>query len=142
MQKTLEYEQHAAKCRRMAAEMTTPQLKKQLEDAAGQRVTGAWRGIPSGELDARSRNWAPVLRCSRFSSVPALPCGVRREALGRRQPVTRRRQQVDREHPTLPPLMFLAFLGAAMLEAVVPPPLFAEYAFARYLAGAALAVWS
>jgi hypothetical protein len=34
MQKTLEYEQHAAKCRRMAAEMTTPQLKKQLEDAA------------------------------------------------------------------------------------------------------------
>jgi hypothetical protein len=35
MQETLEYEQHAAKCRRMAAEMTTPQLKKQLEDAAG-----------------------------------------------------------------------------------------------------------
>jgi hypothetical protein len=34
IQKSLEYEQHAAKCRRMAAEMTTPQLKKQLEDAA------------------------------------------------------------------------------------------------------------
>ncbi len=34
MQKVTEYEQHAAACRRMAAEMTSPQLKKQLEDMA------------------------------------------------------------------------------------------------------------
>jgi hypothetical protein len=34
MQKVTEYEQHAAECRRMAAEMTNPQLKKQLEDMA------------------------------------------------------------------------------------------------------------
>jgi hypothetical protein len=41
----------------------------------------------------------------------------------------------------LPPLIFLAFLVAAtVLEAVVPLPLFAGHALARYLAGAALAV--
>jgi protein-S-isoprenylcysteine O-methyltransferase Ste14 len=41
----------------------------------------------------------------------------------------------------LPPLIFLAFLVAAtVLEAVVPLPLLAGHAFARYLAGAALAV--
>ena len=41
----------------------------------------------------------------------------------------------------LPPLIFLAFLLAAtVLEAVVPLPLFAGHALARYLAGAALAV--
>jgi hypothetical protein len=34
MQKVKEYEQHAADCRRMAAEMTNPKLKKQLEDMA------------------------------------------------------------------------------------------------------------
>ena len=34
MPKVTEYEQHAAKCRQMAAETTNPQLKKQLEDAA------------------------------------------------------------------------------------------------------------
>jgi protein-S-isoprenylcysteine O-methyltransferase Ste14 len=41
----------------------------------------------------------------------------------------------------LPPLIFLAFLVAAtVLEAVIPLPLFAGHALARYLAGAALAV--
>ncbi len=41
----------------------------------------------------------------------------------------------------LPPLIFLAFLVAAtVLEAVVPLPLLAGHALARYLAGAALAV--
>jgi protein-S-isoprenylcysteine O-methyltransferase Ste14 len=40
----------------------------------------------------------------------------------------------------LPPLIFLGFLAAAaVLEAVVPLPLLAGYALARYLAGAALA---
>jgi protein-S-isoprenylcysteine O-methyltransferase Ste14 len=41
----------------------------------------------------------------------------------------------------LPPLIFLAFLVAAtVLEVVVPLPVFAADALARYLAGAALAV--
>ncbi len=41
----------------------------------------------------------------------------------------------------LPPLIFLAFLVAAtVLEVLVPLPLLAGQAFARYLAGAALAV--
>ncbi len=41
----------------------------------------------------------------------------------------------------LPPLIFLAFLVAAtVLEAVVPLPLLAGHAFARYLASAALVV--
>ncbi len=41
----------------------------------------------------------------------------------------------------LPPLIFLAFLVAAtVLEAVVPLPLLAGHALARYLVGAALAV--
>jgi protein-S-isoprenylcysteine O-methyltransferase Ste14 len=40
----------------------------------------------------------------------------------------------------LPPLIFLGFLAvAAVLEAVVPLPVLAAYAFPRYLAGAALA---
>src|SRR5260221_6579126 len=40
----------------------------------------------------------------------------------------------------LPPLIFLGFLAAAaVLEAVVPLPLLAAHALARYLAGAALA---
>jgi protein-S-isoprenylcysteine O-methyltransferase Ste14 len=40
----------------------------------------------------------------------------------------------------LPPLIFLGFLAAAaVLEAVVPFPVLAAYAFPRYLAGAALA---
>jgi protein-S-isoprenylcysteine O-methyltransferase Ste14 len=40
----------------------------------------------------------------------------------------------------LPPLIFLAFLAAAtVLEAVVPLPVLAAHALARYLAGAALA---
>ncbi len=34
MQKVTECEQHAGECRRMAAEMTNSQLKKQLEDMA------------------------------------------------------------------------------------------------------------
>ncbi len=34
MQKVEEYEQHAAECRQMAAGMTDPRLKKQLEDMA------------------------------------------------------------------------------------------------------------
>jgi hypothetical protein len=34
MEKVREYEQHAAECRRMAAQMMNPQLKKQLEDMA------------------------------------------------------------------------------------------------------------
>ena len=42
----------------------------------------------------------------------------------------------------LPPLIFLGFLAAAtVLEAVVPLPVLAAYAFPRYLAGATLAVW-
>ncbi len=41
----------------------------------------------------------------------------------------------------LPPLIFLAFLVAAtVLEALVPLPLLAGHALARYLAGAALVV--
>ncbi|SRR6266851_3802901 len=41
----------------------------------------------------------------------------------------------------LPPLIFLAFLAAAtVLEAVVPLPVLAAHALARYLAGAALAL--
>jgi len=41
----------------------------------------------------------------------------------------------------LPPLIFLGFLAAAaVLEAVVPLPLLAGYALARYLGGVALAV--
>ncbi len=41
----------------------------------------------------------------------------------------------------LPPLIFLAFLAVAtVLEAVVPLPLLAAHALARYLVGAALAV--
>jgi hypothetical protein len=41
----------------------------------------------------------------------------------------------------LPPLIFLAFLAAAtVLEAVVPLPVLAAHALARYLAGATLAV--
>jgi phosphoenolpyruvate-protein kinase (PTS system EI component) len=34
MQKFLEYEQHAAECRQMAAQMKNPKLKKRLEDMA------------------------------------------------------------------------------------------------------------
>jgi len=34
MQKVLEYEQHAAECRQMAARMTDSKFKKQLEDMA------------------------------------------------------------------------------------------------------------
>jgi hypothetical protein len=34
MQRVLEYEQQAAQCRKMAAGMNDPQLKKQLEDMA------------------------------------------------------------------------------------------------------------
>jgi hypothetical protein len=34
MQKVLEYEQHAAECHRMAAEMKNPRLKKRVEDMA------------------------------------------------------------------------------------------------------------
>jgi hypothetical protein len=34
MQKVLEYEQHAAECRQMAAQMKNPNLKKRLEDMA------------------------------------------------------------------------------------------------------------
>jgi len=34
VQKVLEYEQNAAKCRQMAAEMKNPKLKQQLEDMA------------------------------------------------------------------------------------------------------------
>ena len=34
MQKVLEYEQHAAECREMAAQMRNPRYKKQLEDMA------------------------------------------------------------------------------------------------------------
>ena len=34
MRKALEYEQHAAECRQMAAQMKNPQQKKQLEDMA------------------------------------------------------------------------------------------------------------
>jgi hypothetical protein len=34
MRKALEYEQHAAKCRQIAAQMNDPQLKRQLEDMA------------------------------------------------------------------------------------------------------------
>jgi hypothetical protein len=34
MRKVLEYEQHAAECRQMAAQMINQQLKKQLEDMA------------------------------------------------------------------------------------------------------------
>jgi hypothetical protein len=34
MRKVLEYEQHAAECRQMAAEMKNPQQRKQLEDMA------------------------------------------------------------------------------------------------------------
>jgi hypothetical protein len=34
MQEVKEYAQHAADCRRKAAEMTNPKLKKQLEDMA------------------------------------------------------------------------------------------------------------
>jgi hypothetical protein len=34
MQKVLEYEQHAAECRHMAAQMKNPKLKKRLEDMA------------------------------------------------------------------------------------------------------------
>src|SRR5216683_6818824 len=41
----------------------------------------------------------------------------------------------------LPPLIFLGFLAAAaVLEAVVPLPVLAAHALARYLAGAALAL--
>jgi protein-S-isoprenylcysteine O-methyltransferase Ste14 len=39
----------------------------------------------------------------------------------------------------LPPLIFLGFLAAVVLEAVVPLPVLAGYALARYLAGTALA---
>ena len=34
MQKVLEYEQHAAECRQMAAQTKNPKLKKRLEDMA------------------------------------------------------------------------------------------------------------
>jgi hypothetical protein len=34
MQKVLEYEQHAAECRRRAAQMKSPRLKKRLKDMA------------------------------------------------------------------------------------------------------------
>jgi hypothetical protein len=34
MQKVLEYEQHAAECRQMAAEMKNPKLKQRLGDMA------------------------------------------------------------------------------------------------------------
>jgi hypothetical protein len=34
MRKVLEYEQHAAECRRKATEMKNPKLKQQLEDMA------------------------------------------------------------------------------------------------------------
>jgi hypothetical protein len=34
MQKVLEYEQQAAKCRQLAVEMKNPKLKQQLEDMA------------------------------------------------------------------------------------------------------------
>ena len=34
MRKVLEYEQHAAECRQMAAQMKDPRRKKQLEDIA------------------------------------------------------------------------------------------------------------
>jgi hypothetical protein len=34
MRKSLDYEQHAAECRQMAAQMNNPQLKRQLEDMA------------------------------------------------------------------------------------------------------------